>query len=86
MQCDSRTYRFGSVGEDNKLLLVSRMGIQMAPLTHSFLSVGFFQWGFTPAKTKHTPILALAFVNYIPGFKTTERDICIESTHGTRLS
>ena len=42
MQCDGRTYRFGSVGEDNKLLLVSHMAPRwLCALIH------FSQWDFS---------------------------------------
>jgi len=85
VQCDGRTYRFGSVGEDNKLLLVSRMDIKMARLIHSIISVGLLQWCPTPTKAKHTPNSAFAFVNYIASFETTGWDISAEPTHGSGL-
>lgn len=51
LRCDGRTYRFGSVGEDNKLILVS-----LSSYTCRFSSlkciiqVGFFQRGSSSSK------------------------------------
>ena len=51
LRCDGRTYRFGSVGEDNKLILVGFLrGLIQSLYLNFFTSVGFLKWCPSPAK------------------------------------
>ena len=52
LRCDTRTYRFGSVGEDNKLILVrNRFDFLLAcVLTFAVLQVGLLQRRTSPAE------------------------------------
>ena len=43
IRCDGRTYRFGSVGEDNKLILVSRKYVPC----YIVLTVHYIKWDFS---------------------------------------
>jgi len=50
IRCDGRTYRFGSVGEDNKFILV-RNRFTSTPYDLSCTSVGLFEWVPPPAES-----------------------------------
>lgn len=76
LRCDGRTYRFGSVGEDNKLILVkhvshfSRIDADMTPTQHS----GIFrvEYSTVPSHTHTTnaflwPRLYLLLPVAVPG-------------------
>ncbi len=47
---DERTYRFGSVGEDNKLILVSSISFRLISTLNRIFVVGFLQRCTTPSK------------------------------------
>src|SRR6202035_3283047 len=52
LRCDGRTYRFGSVGEDNKLILVSHCCLaSYSPILTFRVKVGLFQWSSSSSKT-----------------------------------
>lgn len=42
-KCDGRTYRFGSVGEDNKLILVRLYSCRLSTDSDLIIAVGLFQ-------------------------------------------
>jgi hypothetical protein len=51
LRCDGRTYRFGSVAEDNKLILASLPSSKrLSSISHIFFSVGFLEWRSPPPK------------------------------------
>ena len=51
LRCDGRTYRFGSVAEDNKLILASLASSERSSsVSHVFFSVGFLEWRSSPPK------------------------------------
>lgn len=62
IRCDGRTYRFGSVGEDNKLILVRTFALRAIHELNPF-PVGLFEWGLTStqAACKLSGLLLLAF-------------------------
>jgi hypothetical protein len=51
LRCDGRTYRFGSVGEDNKLILVSPLILFTKCVCTQPGLVGFFKRCTSPTKT-----------------------------------
>ena len=57
LRCDGRTYRFGSVGEDNKLILVIfffKVSINIMALTcHD--AVGLFERNTSPSEVTFSP-------------------------------
>lgn len=74
LRCDGRTYRFGSVGEDNKLILV-RVLISILDETDVSL-VGFLQW--RPSQAQISGLLWLLIIHcacqpiiYISGHSST---------------
>lgn len=58
LRCDGRTYRFGSVGEDNKLILVRRDVTHISGVDWSCLylscTVGFLKWRLASTKSVTT--------------------------------
>lgn len=56
IRCDGRTYRFGSVGEDNKLILVSMLLLVLCPLI-----LRRVQWDFSSG-VLHRPKLHVGSV------------------------
>jgi hypothetical protein len=60
VRCDGRTYRFGSVGEDNKLILVSVIILSTSSEKLNVRNVvGFFQRGSSSTKTCQSTLLVL---------------------------
>jgi len=59
VRCDGRTYRFGSVGEDNKLILVSVTILSTADQLNVRNVVGFFQRSSSSTKTCQYTLLVL---------------------------
>jgi hypothetical protein len=62
LRCDTRTYRFGSVGEDNKLIVVR----ELVSLSDLFpLIAWWYQWDFSSGAL-HRPKLQVNLVKYMP--------------------
>ena len=77
LRCDGRTYRFGSVGEDNKLILV-RMNRVFVGLRLSLPdAVGFLEWSTSSSKVAGNHYDRLAF---------DHSDEPLQATHHQRVS